>query len=105
MIRHVTDDSFADEVLRANRGVLVHFYADWSDPSTAMARILDEVAAEYEGRLGVVRVDVDANPETPSMYHVRSVPTLLLFKNGALAGKKVGACVKSQITAFIDSHS
>ncbi|CQR61849.1 thioredoxin [Streptomyces leeuwenhoekii] len=105
MTRHVTDDSFHSEVVKADRGVLVHFWADWSGPSKAMAPILDEVAAEYEGRLHVVRMNVDANPETPRMYHVRHIPTLLLFKNGTVAGRQVGTSMKSQITAFIDSHS
>ncbi|HHX81729.1 MAG TPA: thioredoxin TrxA [Pseudomonadaceae bacterium] len=100
---HVTDDGFEDEVLKASGPVLVDFWAAWCGPCKMIAPVLDELAEEYAGKLKVVKVDVDANPATAPKYNVKGIPTLIIFKNGSVEAKKVGAMSKSQLAAFIDS--
>ena len=102
-LTHVTDDSFEDEVLNAGGPVLVDFWAEWCGPCKMIAPVLDELADEYAGKLKICKLDVEANPDTAPKYNVKGIPTLILFKNGAAEGKKVGALSKSQLAAFIDS--
>ncbi|MDR2195977.1 MAG: thioredoxin TrxA [Gallionellaceae bacterium] len=103
-IRYITDANFSTEVLQSPLPVLVDYWAEWCGPCRMIAPILDEVAAEYAGRLVVAKLNVDENQETSSSFGVRSIPTLMLFKNGNVEATKVGAVAKSQLTAFIDSH-
>jgi thioredoxin 1 len=103
-IHYVTDKTFDPEVLQSQTPVLVDYWAEWCGPCKAIAPILDEVAKEYAGRLKVAKINTDENQATPSKYGVRGIPTLMLFKNGAVEATKVGALSKSQLTAFIDSH-
>jgi len=100
---HVTDDSFDAEVLKASGPVLVDFWATWCGPCKMIAPVLDELAGEYAGKLKIAKLDVDANPGTAPKYNIKGIPTLIIFKNGEVAGKKVGAMSKSQLAAFIDS--
>jgi len=100
---HVTDDSFDAEVLKASGPVLVDFWATWCGPCKMIAPVLDELAEEYAGKLKICKVDVDANPNTAPKYNVKGIPTLIIFKNGNVEAKKVGAISKSQLAAFIDS--
>jgi thioredoxin 1 len=100
---HVTDDSFDAEVLKASGPVLVDFWATWCGPCKMIAPVLDELAEEYAGKLKIAKLDVDANPGTAPKYNIKGIPTLIIFKNGEVAGKKVGAMSKSQLAAFIDS--
>ena len=102
--KQITEATFADEVLRSTRPVLVDYSAEWCGPCKMMAPALEESAEHYADRLDVAKVDVDANPALAARYHVRGIPTLILFKNGAVAAQKVGALSKSQLTAFLDSH-
>ncbi|MDR0781341.1 MAG: thioredoxin TrxA [Pseudomonadales bacterium] len=102
-LSHITDASFDDEVLKAQGPVLVDFWAQWCGPCKMIAPILDELAEEYAGKLKICKLDVDANPATAPQYNIKGIPTLILFKNGEVAGKKVGAVSKSQLAAFIDS--
>jgi thioredoxin 1 len=104
LVLHVTDADFNDTVLKASGLVLVDFWAEWCGPCKMIAPILDELAAEYQGKLTVVKINVDDNQKTPQTYAVRGIPTLILFKNGEVEGTKVGALPKSQIAAFIDGH-
>ena len=102
-LTHVTDTSFEDEVLNASEPVLVDFWAEWCGPCKMIAPVLDELAEEYAGKLKVCKLDVDANPDTAPKYNIKGIPTLIIFKNGNVEAKKVGAVSKSQLAAFIDS--
>jgi thioredoxin 1 len=99
----VTDDSFATDVLGANGPVLVDFWAEWCGPCRTIGPALEELAGEYAGRLTVAKVNIDENPETPSNYAVRGIPTLILFKDGKPAATQVGAAPKGRLKAWIES--
>ena len=102
--KKVTDASFADDVLMSDKPVIVDFWAEWCGPCKMIAPILDEVATAYEGKLQITKMNVDENREIPAKFGIRGIPTLMLFKNGAVVGTKVGALSKSQLTQFIDSN-
>ena len=102
-IVHVTDASFADEVLNATTPVLVDFWAAWCGPCKMIAPILDDLAGQYEGKLKIAKVDVDANKETPGKFNIRGIPTLIIFKDGNVEATKVGALSRTQLIDFIDS--
>jgi thioredoxin 1 len=103
-IKHVTDTTFDSEVLQSPVPVLVDYWAEWCGPCKMIAPALDESAASYAGRLGVAKINVDENPSVPSRYHVRGIPTLMLFKNGEVVATQIGAVSKSQLAAFIDAN-
>ncbi|MGB1189216.1 MAG: thioredoxin TrxA [Pseudomonadales bacterium] len=103
-IAHVTDTSFESDVLGSELPVLVDYWAEWCGPCKVIAPVLEEIAAEYDGRMKVCKLDIDANGETPPKYGIRGIPTLMLFKNGNVEATKVGALSKSQLTAFLDSN-
>ena len=103
-IKHVSDATFDKEVLQSATPVLVDYWAEWCGPCRMIAPILDEVSKEYGGKIAVAKLNVDENQSTPAKYGIRGIPTLMLFKNGAVVGTKVGALSKSQLTAFIDSN-
>ena len=103
-IHYVTDDTFEQEVLQSTLPVLVDYWADWCGPCKMIAPILDDLSSEYNGKLQIAKMNVDENSETPAKYGIRGIPTLMLFKNGAVVATKVGALSKSQLAAFIDSH-
>jgi thioredoxin 1 len=103
-ISHVTDDSFETEVLKSDVPVLVDYWAEWCGPCKVIAPVLEEIAGEYSGKIKICKLDIDANESTPPKYGIRGIPTLMLFKNGAVEATKVGALSKSQLTAFLDSN-
>jgi thioredoxin 1 len=103
-ITRVTDASFEADVLKSPVTVLVDYWAQWCGPCKMISPIVDEFAATYAGRLTVAKMDVDENPKIPSQYHVRSIPTLMLFKNGQPVATQVGAVSKSQLNAFIEAN-
>jgi thioredoxin 1 len=103
-IVHITDATFADEVLKSPVPVLVDYWAEWCGPCKMIAPVLDEIAELYLEKLKIVKLNIDQNPETPPKYGIRGIPTLMLFKNGQVEATKVGALAKNQLTVFIDSN-
>jgi thioredoxin 1 len=99
----VTDQSFDADVLKAPGPVLVDFWADWCGPCKAIAPALEEIGAEYAGKLTVAKVNIDENPLTPNNYAVRGIPTLILFKDGKPVSTKVGAAPKSALKQWVES--
>ena len=94
--------NFDEDVLKSSLPVLVDYWAEWCAPCKAMAPILEEVAGEYAGRLRLVKVNVETEPQIARRYGVRSQPTLMIFKQGSVEAQKVGALSKSQLKAFIE---
>lgn len=99
----VDDASFETEIEGSEGLVMVDFWAEWCGPCKMIAPILDEIADEYQDKLTVAKLNIDDNQDTPQKYAVRGIPTLMIFKEGEVAGTKVGALSKSQLSAFIDS--
>ena len=102
-IVHVTDASFESDVLGAELPVLVDFWAEWCGPCKMIAPVLAEIATEYEGKIKVCKMDVDANTETAPKFGIRGIPTLMIFKNGNAEATKVGALSKAQLAEFVNS--
>ncbi|MEQ1621933.1 MAG: thioredoxin TrxA [Methylococcales bacterium] len=103
-VLHVSDNDFNETVLKASNPVLVDYWAEWCGPCKQLSPVVDEIAKDYDGKLTVVKINIDENPQTPQQYGVRGIPTLMLFKNGEVEATKVGALTKAQLAAFIDSN-
>lgn len=99
----VTDDGFEKDVLNAEGAVLVDFWAEWCGPCKMVAPVLEELSDERGSELKIVKLDVDENPETATKYGIRSIPTMMIFKDGELLATKPGAAPKGQLSAWIDS--
>lgn len=106
LIQHVTDANFETAVVQAGQPVLVDFWAEWCGPCRSIAPILDELATAYQGKLQVVKLNVDENREVPAKFGIRGIPTLMIFKDGQPqpAATKVGALSKAQLIAFVDQQ-
>lgn len=98
----VSDASFEADVLKSDLPVVVDFWAEWCGPCKQIGPSLEELATELEGKVKIVKVNIDDNPNAPSRYGVRGIPTLLVFKNGAVASSKVGAAPKSALKHWIE---
>jgi thioredoxin 1 len=101
-VAKVSDASFADDVLKSKEPVLVDFWAEWCGPCRMVAPVLEEVSGELAGKLKVVKLNVDENPETASKYGIMSIPTLMLFKDGELASRQIGAAPKAKLLQWIN---
>ena len=103
-IVHTSDGNFDADVLQSEKAVLLDFWAEWCSPCKAIAPILAEAADEYEDKLSVVKLNIDENPNIAQKFGIRSIPTLMIFKDGAPQAQKLGAMSKSQLTEFLDSN-
>ena len=102
LVYEFTDQNFENDVLQADVPVLIDFWAAWCGPCKAIAPVIEEIAAEYENKVKVGKVDVDQNQNTAMQFGVRSIPTLLLINNGKVANQIIGAVPKENITKVLD---
>ncbi|MBM4239268.1 MAG: thioredoxin TrxA [Gammaproteobacteria bacterium] len=103
-IINTSDATFANDVLKSEKPVLLDFWAEWCGPCKMIAPILDELSGVYADRVRIAKLNIDENPQTPPKFGIRGIPTLILFKNGTIEAQKVGAVSRSQLAAFLDSH-
>ncbi len=99
---HVSDKTFAAEVLNSDLPVLVDFWATWCGPCRSISPLVEELAKQFTGRVKVAKLNVDENPGTPTQYSVRSIPTLILFKGGKIVDQIVGAAPKARLVALVE---
>lgn len=106
MTSQVSDATFQSEVLQAAEPVLVDFWAEWCGPCRAIAPVLEELSTELEGKVKIVKLNVDENPEIAATYGVRSIPTMILFKGGEAADMKIGAGTpKAGLAKWLEGHA
>lgn len=103
-VLQLTDQNFRAEVLQADCPVLIDYWAEWCAPCRAIGPLIEELAGEYAGRIKVGKLNVDENPDTPTRYGVRSIPTLMLFKEGEIQALKIGVESKAELAQFIEAH-
>ena len=103
-VLEVSNDNFESEVVNSEKPVLVDFWAEWCGPCKQIAPVVEEIAGEHSDKLKVCKMDVDANRETAVKFGIRSIPTLLIFKNGEVAGSQIGAVSKQQLLEFIQAE-
>lgn len=102
LVSEVTDQSFEQDVLKSDQPVMVDFWAEWCYPCKALAPTVEKIAQEYEGKMKVVKLNVDSNSETGTRYNVRGIPALIVFKGGAEVDRIVGNSPKDRISQMID---
>lgn len=100
----VTDKTFEAEVINSDIPVIVDYWAEWCGPCKMIGPLFKDLASEYEGKIKFAKLNVDENPESPTKYGVRGIPTLMIFKSGGVEATKVGAMSKQQLKAFVDSN-
>lgn len=99
----ITDNEFENEVLKSDNPVIVDFWAEWCGPCKAMSPLVDELATEMGDKLKVAKVNIDENPNAPTKYGVRGIPTFMIFKNGQVVDTRVGGMSKSQLSEWVES--
>lgn len=99
-----TDSNFEEEVLKSEHPVLVDFWAEWCGPCRMIGPVVEEMAGEYEGKAKIGKVNVDVNPEVSVKYGIRSIPALLIFKNGEVVDQIIGAVPKTHLTKQLDAQ-
>ncbi|WP_219892630.1 thioredoxin TrxA [Aquisediminimonas profunda] len=102
--KKITDQSFATDVINAGGPVLVDFWAEWCGPCKMIGPSLEEISDELAGKVTIAKINIDENPDAPSKYGVRGIPTMILFKNGAPAATKVGAAPKSALKGWLEGE-
>jgi len=103
-IVHTNDGDFESDVINSDKPALVDFWAEWCGPCKMIAPLLEEAASEYADKMSIVKLNVDESPNIAQKFGIRSIPTLMLFKDGAVQAQKLGAMSKSQLTEFLDSN-
>ena len=103
-ILHTSDDAFESDVLQADKPVLLDFWAEWCGPCKAIAPVLDQLDESHGDRVQIAKINIDDSPQTPMKYGVRSIPTLILFKNGVVEAQNVGVASQQQLTQFLESN-
>jgi thioredoxin 1 len=103
MATNVKDNDFESQVLKADGPVIVDFWAEWCGPCRAMSPLIDELAGEMDGKLKVVKVNIDESPNAPTKYNVRGIPTFIIFNGGQVVDTRVGGMSKSQLTEWVKS--
>ena len=101
-ITHTSDGAFSKDVLESDTPVLLDFWAEWCGPCKAIAPALEQLADEYQGKVKIVKINIDENQQTPRQFGIRGIPTLMVFKDGKVAGTQVGAVNKGVLAQFID---
>jgi thioredoxin 1 len=104
LVIHVTDNNFEQMVLKADKPVLVDYWAEWCGPCRELAPVLDQIALKYAQKIVVAKLNIDENQDTAAKYAVRSIPTLMIFKNGEVEATKVGSLNQSKLAEFINPH-
>lgn len=103
-IIQTSDSTFEVDVIKSEKPVLLDFWAEWCGPCKMIAPLLDEISLEYQDKLSVAKINIDENQNTPQKYAVRSIPTLMLFRDGNVQAQKMGALSKSQLVEFLESN-
>ena len=104
-ITNLTDANFEEEVINSDQPVLVDYWAEWCGPCKALTPVLEEVAPEFVGKVKIAKMNIDENPSTPVKYGIRSIPTLMIFKNGSVEDTKLGSMSKAELSDFINQNA